>query len=173
LKKHTNFFGKNGKLLNACWNEQRRVPVLIFYILLLGIFIGQMRYYAVNVRGFADEIQQIGYVAYIAENHTVFPEFENMYQLDCDNDTSGVIEAQASTLNNYLGHPPLYYWIMQLANAVTVSGDTYIINVDRSWNRAGTLYRIQPDPGDASEDAVWNGSDLGSDDGIQLRRRYQ
>lgn len=109
---------------------------LFIYFVALVFFVYKMHYYAQYIGGFPDEIQHISYIAYLEKTSKIIPEFKDMKVLEYN----GKIETNLSNENktdeyqfgdafNYLGHPPLYYQIMRLSNAVKVSGDNVFVNV--------------------------------------------
>jgi len=75
---------------------------LILYTLFLAFSIFKVDYYKDNVSAnyIPDGIAHLSYISYIHDTHEVLPKFENMYMITNKN------------AGNYLGHPPLYYYLM-------------------------------------------------------------
>ena len=93
-----------------------------------------------------DELAQISYVAYMEEHpEVIIPDFSDVHLLMPYNDEKqeevynnlkaltlnkdGEYVGKDSGIINYLGHPPFYYHLMKLADAVDVQGDEIIIDV--------------------------------------------
>ncbi len=117
-----------------CKDTSVKKMVIAFYLLLLVAFFVQMRHFVKYAGHFPDEIQHISYIAYLKSTHKIIPEFENMNILLGSRIDSGISISKFGNMNNYLGHPPLYYWVMQLAGGIDIEGTNVIVNVDKLRN---------------------------------------
>ncbi|MCD7981953.1 MAG: hypothetical protein LUF32_06520 [Clostridiales bacterium] len=104
-----------------------KTTVRLLYLGVLVYAVIQVIYYGKYVGNTPDEIAHISYIAYLLENKTLIPDFPNMptYNL-----SDGVPVATEGTIN-YLGHPPLYYWILTAVQMI-VGGDTIHLNLLRT-----------------------------------------
>lgn len=105
-------------VINCKGHKKRNIVIVAIYILTLLFHVYKANYYMEYVKGFPDERVQIQYVAYMNNNPKFMPDFKNLHMghcstyneiIDCDID-------EKST--NYLGHPPLYYYLMSKVNSV-------------------------------------------------------
>lgn len=143
-------------------NEDERkntVKMVALYGLLIGMFILQMVYHRdthSNLYRY-DENAQISYGAYIAKNHEIVPDFKNVtllipYGMEekeapfAINNTNreGKSYLKFTDTINYLGHPPLYYWILTATGSFQFEGDAVIVNMSRlrTFNMILTLISI-------------------------------
>ncbi len=97
--------------------KEKKIAIVI-YMLLFIYFLVQMNYYADNVERFPDEGSHIAYVTYLELSDSIIPDFYNMPQ--------GITNADDGTISSYgisyLGHPPLYYNILNLFTNITGDG---------------------------------------------------
>jgi len=113
-------------------------PLCLFVYAFLFLYsLFQMSYYENYVGRTPDEMQHISYIAYLEENNVLLADFTEM--------TSGTLLEEVSAMDdvwridwtndevNYLGHPPLYYQIMRLANAIWFEdgGSVCVVNIAR------------------------------------------
>lgn len=91
-----------------------------------------------------DESAQISYIVNMASNWEFVPSFDTQYlvvkygstlsstsvNVYYSSQVYGIAELQLGDTVNYLGHPPLYYWIMAALPTVTISGDLIRVNLD-------------------------------------------
>lgn len=105
--------------------------IILIYIVLGCFHVFKVEFYANNVAMYPDEKAQLGYVSYIQEEKELIPDFHNIYVFDsCKNSQENMILCNTKNNDvNYLGHPPLYYYLMGLANSVTKTEQGYIINI--------------------------------------------
>ncbi|MBU3874731.1 glycosyltransferase family 39 protein [Faecalicatena sp. AGMB00832] len=87
--------------------------ISMVYIGLLCYMILQVFYYAKCIGHTPDESAHISYVQYLLENKKLIPNFANMHMYKLQD---GVYLEQNST--NYLGHPPLYYWMLTIIQMI-------------------------------------------------------
>jgi len=82
--------------------SEKLLAKLLLYALFLFFSLFKVDYYKdhINIHYVPDTIAHLSYIHDIHENHMILPEFENMYMIT--NKKAG----------NYLGHPPLYYHLM-------------------------------------------------------------
>ncbi|MCD8075641.1 MAG: DUF2142 domain-containing protein [Lachnospiraceae bacterium] len=114
----------------------RRLCLFVYaFLFLYSLF--QMSYYENYVGRTPDEMQHISYIAYLEETDVLIPDFTEMI--------SGTLFSEISAKEdvwkidwtneevNYLGHPPLYYQIMRLANAIHFESDgtVCVVNIAR------------------------------------------
>lgn len=116
--------------------------VLFIYAVVFVFFGYKMLFYAEHVGRFPDEIEHVSYIAYLEETHKIIPEFKDMKLLEqtktIDNSNIKNAEYKFGSNLNYLGHPPLYYHIMQLSGAVQIKNNNVVIDFIklRSFNIA-------------------------------------
>lgn len=95
--------------------------------------------------GAYDEMAHISYMADMVKNPSFVPDYAKQYLLVSSN--SGISDTYANTMAltqsfgtfvgkwtntvSYLGHPPLYYWIMTPLNAVHFNNELVMVNLDR------------------------------------------
>lgn len=125
--------------------DNKKLIILIY----AGVFILcalKMSYYVQNMfLGTYDEMAHISYIAYMQQSGKIIPEFENatllmpygnalledpynVYALD---QRWGIFSGKFSGTVNYLGHPPLYYWLMKMTQSVHTAGDLVEVNLTR------------------------------------------
>lgn len=120
--------------------------ILFIYILTFVFCMGKMLfYYRYMDLGSFDEMAHISYLAYVEEEGSGIPDFEEMellvpYGVNTDDpdmaytigldQTEGVFDGKMSPTVNYLGHPPLYYWLLSLTNAVHMEDDHVYVELD-------------------------------------------
>lgn len=109
---------------NLSKNTKER-KIYLVYILLFAIFVFKMYFYSNQEYTVPDSRAQLSYLIYMEKNSDVFvPKFEDitMYKTTATymegNERIDRMEPYTSTC--YLGHPPLYYKIMQLCDTVEV-----------------------------------------------------
>lgn len=134
--------------------------IISIYALVLMLCASKMVFYYQNFSlGAYDEMAHISYLAYIEENNAFVPDFENMkllvpydYSIEDESrayflalyQTEGVFEGKFSNTTSYLGHPPLYYWLLSLINPVSIAdGHVYVRLVPlRIFNMALILFAV-------------------------------
>lgn len=103
--------------------------IIGIYCLFIGYSAYQMNYYQEFVQQTPDEIAHISYVGYMAENpNKLIPDFNDI--------SVGIIENENQLVFpddrlNYLGHPPLYYKILQVLGGVRKVDGNLIVSFDR------------------------------------------
>lgn len=128
-KKITIFDDKKKK----CVNFQSPIWIYTIYGILFALFVFKMFFYANEVNNVPDQWAQVSYVIYFEENPGKFiPEFENikMYEeIDTFRDGNSIItEYKKGNDTCYLGHPPVYYKIMQMCGVVEIEGNYAYVN---------------------------------------------
>lgn len=86
-----------------------KMAVGLVYIGIICYMIVQIFYYGKYIGYTPDEQGHMSYVQYLMDNRTLIPDFSDMHMYQFGN---GAAIMQDST--NYLGHPPLYYWILAI-----------------------------------------------------------
>ncbi|MCC8101913.1 MAG: DUF2142 domain-containing protein, partial [Clostridiales bacterium] len=118
-------------------SSRTKLLCLFVYAFLFLYALLQMTYYENYVGRTPDEMQHISYIAYLEEKDVLIPDFTEM--------TYGTLFSENSAMDdvwrldwtneavNYLGHPPLYYQIMRLANAISFEsyGTVCVVRIDR------------------------------------------
>lgn len=130
------------------WNSIKKISkkkklILIIYLIALILFNIKIDMYQKNTREFADETSHIAYIAYLKENKVLIPKFKEMQEFETDlmSQTGDELikenQFKENTVN-HLGHPPLYYHIMNLFNVVQVEGEvvTYNLSLLRNISQA-------------------------------------
>lgn len=113
-------------------NSKFTKPVIIgIYVFMLLFSIFKMVIYERYVANTPDEAQHIGYIAYLESTDKIIPDFSEMKAPSVIfNDNKTMLLQFSDDSLNYLGHPPLYYNIMRMANAVTLNEDgTIAVNL--------------------------------------------
>ncbi len=108
---------------------QKKVAVVIYFVLFI-YFIIQVNYYDNNIGGFPDEGRHLAYVTYLEITDTIIPDFYNMPDT-ITSEADGTFSMEGI---NYLGHPPLYYNILNFFTDIT--GDGIIDDTDTDNLRA-------------------------------------
>ena len=110
------------------------VAKLILYSIFLSFAFFKVNYYKEKVYYLysPDTIAHLSYIEYIHNNKELIPNFKNMYMIT--NKSAG----------NYLGHPPLYYYLMNLVYNNNSIDTNKVIEVDkyRALNCAIFIFSI-------------------------------
>lgn len=114
-------------------NKISKYIIIAIYIFAVIFSVGKMMFYSERVSNFPDENAHIGYVAYLEKTNEFIPDFEKMPtagNVNVDTEIRTMVFAP-NTINN-LRHPPLYYHLMRLSNAITFEDDnTFTVNLDK------------------------------------------
>lgn len=109
------------------------IKIYLAYVVLFSAFVFKLFFYANEDFSTPDSSAHISYIVYMEENEDkLIPQFENIYMytrvaLEEENgETIAVLEKGG--LKCYLGHPPLYYKIMQMCDTVQIdeNGTAYV-----------------------------------------------
>ncbi|WP_133122312.1 hypothetical protein [Bifidobacterium simiarum] len=97
------------------------------YLAIIGYVVYQFGMYTKYLGGFPDEQAHLSYIAFLSKDHAIIPDFAHMriYPFAGDN----ALDFAGATQFNYLGHPPLYYRIMNLLGGLHVAGDQVTFNL--------------------------------------------
>lgn len=120
-----NFPFKKARISSSCMS-------LLNYVAVFAYAVCQFPVYIRYIGGFPDEQAHLSYIAYLRTQGNAFvPDFSNMQIYNTVK--PGVLDLHSVTEFNYLGHPPLYYWIMNALGRMEVSGNQvlYHINIMR------------------------------------------
>ena len=107
--------------------------IVTVYAAALLLSVGKMAFYTERVANTPDEPAHIGYVAYLTKTGEWIPQFENieLAALLNEDDHTMRMTFTPGTMS-YLKHPPTYYHIMRLANAVQFHEDsTFTVQIER------------------------------------------
>lgn len=132
-------------LMFAILSFMTKSPKLIFaiYSFAMLIFVGRCYdFFACENLGLYDEMTHVSYLAYMENDDVIIPEFEDMKMLVVDGtkvddavqvtalqQTRGIFRGEFSDTVSYLGHPPLYYWILSVVDAVDIDGENIYVNM--------------------------------------------
>lgn len=94
----------------------------LLYIFTFVFAIAQIVYYFRWVGDAPDELAHLSYVAYLLDKKCLIPDFNNMHIYDFANNLATELPGTV----NYLGHPPLYYWLLAIIQLII---DPHHINV--------------------------------------------
>ncbi len=96
------------------------------YAAALVLSVGKMAFYSERVGHTPDESAHIGYVAHLTQTGDIVPRFEDirLASQESDNGDSLVMKFNKGSMS-YLKHPPTYYHIMRLANAIEFQDDSH------------------------------------------------
>lgn len=110
----------------------RRVLLCIYGAALL-YYVLKLCWYAVNIGGTPDETAHLSYLAAITRHPALIPDFASMPLYGILSEEGGrALLSPVPGAVNYLGHPPLYYLLMTLADAVRLQADgTVLVEVLR------------------------------------------
>ena len=107
--------------------KTRRLLLCIYGAALL-YFVLKLLYYALCVGGTPDEGSHIAYLAELTKHPALIPDFASMPMYRTVSETAfQAVFAPVEGSVNYLGHPPLYYLLLTLANAVSFRPDGTIL----------------------------------------------
>lgn len=114
-------------------NKTSKIVVIAVYIFATLFSFGKMAFYNERVANFPDESAHISYVAYLDKTNEFIPEYEKVpmsYPIHDFTETATTSFAPG-TVNN-LRHPPLYYHLLRLSNAIEFKDEnTYTVDLDR------------------------------------------
>lgn len=117
-----------------CLLENKRIKqsyiIISIYLLALIFNIYKGSFYINYLGRFPDEEAHIGYLAYVHENDNLIPEFEKIKLVNncVDQNYERVCDIYEESVS-YLGHPPLYYKILDSFNIITVSDEKVSVNI--------------------------------------------
>lgn len=118
---------------------EKNILICIVAVFTMFFSVVKMQYYANNTSGFHDLPAHLGYLEYVHENRNeIIPHFEDIKIVDVKgkvqfrnlnvfNKNTDITFVKNNSLN-YLGHPPLYYRIVEAFG--TVAGDENNIEID-------------------------------------------
>lgn len=109
--------------------KKRNIAIISIYLVTLFFHSYKGVYYANYVRGFPDEHVQIQYVAAMKNDPRFIPDFKNIHVGNCSLYNNEIDCKGEPSSTSYLGHPPLYYYLMSKTNAVKIEDGRYIGNV--------------------------------------------
>lgn len=125
-------------LITACIlfdkeNKASKIVIIAVYVFATLFSIGKMAFYNERVAYFPDESAHISYVAYLDKTNDFIPEYEEVpmsYPIHEYTETATTAFANG-TVNN-LRHPPLYYHLLRLSNAIEFKDEnTYTVDLDK------------------------------------------
>lgn len=146
-------------LICKCGNEDKKnfnKYVIAVYGGLLVVFLSQVMYHIdYSDLGIYDEMAQVSFVSYFAENPGVIvPDYKEATLLIPDSmrpsedgsdvyalaQNKGIFYGRGTNTINYLFHPALYYKLMSMTNCVTSDGELVHVNIDRlRWANVGII----------------------------------
>lgn len=110
----------------------KRIVILAVYVVMLGFALFKMLFYLQYVGHTPDESKHIAYVAYLEEEQVILPKLKEMKAISIPYNDGKTIVAEFNDGVNYLRHPPLYYQLLRLANAVSIEKNgTFVIQARR------------------------------------------
>lgn len=107
------------------FSNKKNLAIIAVYVLMLFCFQFKMFFYMNEIGFVPDEGAHISYVIYMEENkNVIIPDFSEikMYTV-LDNTNPDKVLYEKTDVTCYLGHPPLYYRLMQLTQCVEVVDD--------------------------------------------------
>lgn len=113
---------------NTRKQKNNKIIIYCIYSILFTLFVFKMFFYANQMFEIPDSDAHLSYIIYMEKNEDKFiPAFEDMTLYEIENsyvENNQIIYKMAETpMTCYLGHPPLYYKMMQLCNAVEIIDD--------------------------------------------------
>lgn len=119
------------------------IKIYLAYVLLFALFVFKMFFYSNEGFSVADSRAHMSYIIYMEKNSDILiPKFEDikmygttdvqMYKEGAEllQDNRILYKMEPQTATCYLGHPPLYYKLMQLCDVVHIAEDDSVY-VDR------------------------------------------
>ena len=98
--------------------NRRRILFAVYGAALL-YFVLKQCYYIFCVGGFPDQTAHISYLIYAVKFPFRLPDFRAMTMYQYAGETGGLsLFTPLEGVPDYLGHPPLYYWLMSLLGGV-------------------------------------------------------
>lgn len=116
------------------------VIIYLVYVLLFALFVFKMFFYSNERFAVPDQRAQMSYIIYMEQNPSILvPEFSDIRIYDItetlQEDNQVIYEMEPINQTCYLGHPPLYYKLMQLCGTVELGeGDTVYVNYTKLAN---------------------------------------
>lgn len=121
-------------------SKSNEIKIYFAYVILFALFVFKMFFYAYEGFPIPDQEAQMSYIIYMEQNpDVIIPVFEDISAYDVkekivDGNTV-YYEMEWTEEHCYLGHPPLYYKMMQLCNTVDIADDgTVYINFTQLSN---------------------------------------
>ena len=103
--------------------KQQRILLAVYGAALL-YFVLKQCYCLFCVGGFPDQSAHYSYLIYAAGHPFRLPDFRAMVMYHVTGEEAGwTLMAPVPGVPDYLGHPPLYYWLMTLAGGVRLLAD--------------------------------------------------
>lgn len=103
--------------------NRRRILFAVYGAALL-YFVLKQCYYIFCVGGFPDQTAHISYLIYAVKYPFRLPDFRAMTMYQYAGETGGMsLFTPLQGVPDYLGHPPLYYWLMSLPGGVRLQPD--------------------------------------------------
>ena len=141
--------------------SKRTVCIIIIYLVALVIFNIHIEQYQKYIQEFPDELSHVAYIAYLKQTGKIIPRFEDMketekYKIHLKeykmlmreenkpnlDDLSHIETNFFEDSTNHLGHPPLYYHIMNIFNLVKVKDEIITYNLKALRNISQVISNI-------------------------------
>ena len=121
-----------------CVSEKKKNLIGIYFIygMLFFLFVFKMFFYANEISAVPDQWAQLSYVVYMEKNpDKLIPEFENikMYEVvaEFEDGNSKILELEEDGTTCYLGHPPVYYKLIQMCDVIEIDGQHIYANITK------------------------------------------
>ena len=108
-------------------SRKTRRALLCIYGAALLYYIVKLCWYAVYAGATPDEVAHLSYLAALTRNPALIPDFASLPLYAELSQAGGRMVLSPAAGVNYLGHPPLYYLLMTLADAIRFQADGTVL----------------------------------------------
>ena len=118
---------------------EARLSVYFIYTVLFTLFLFKMFFYANEIKDYPDQTAQLSYVVYMQEHPSkLVPEFEQIKMVAQKDKPDGAdiehTELKKETQTCYLGHPPLYYRLLQICNVINIEQGKIYAHISKIYD---------------------------------------
>ena len=108
-------------------SRKTRRALLCIYGAALLYYVVKLCWYAVYAGATPDEVAHLSYLAGLTRNPALIPDFASLPLYAELSQAGGRMVLSPAAGVNYLGHPPLYYLLMTLADAIRFQPDGTVL----------------------------------------------
>ena len=119
--------------------NRNNVIIYFIYTVLFTLFLFKMFFYANEIKDYPDQTAQLSYVVYMQEHPSkMVPEFEQIKMVAQKDKPDGAdiqhTELKKETQTCYLGHPPLYYRLLQICNVINIEQGKIYAHISKIYD---------------------------------------
>lgn len=119
--------------------NRNNVIIYFIYMVLFTLFLFKMFFYANEIKDYPDQTAQLSYVVYMQEHPSkMVPEFEQIKMVVQKDKPDGAdiehTELKKETQTCYLGHPPLYYRLLQICNVINIEQGKIYAHISKIYD---------------------------------------